>query len=153
MSDSSIVIIQGTVGLYTVATRCHTCFAVTLKYTEDSSLTILQHNTSTLFDIHSLWGISESLHDFWREWLPDLCPRQYSKTFSFFCVLTNCLSNVFCLLIVSSHWMTLGSQEFGAPMMCCLASRPWLSFFLLWSIQACDYCRTFAGTLSTCFVW
>ena len=31
MSDSSIVIIQGTVGLYTVATRCHTCFAVTLK--------------------------------------------------------------------------------------------------------------------------
>ena len=38
MSDSSIVIIQGTVGLYTVATRCHTCFAVTLKYTEDSSL-------------------------------------------------------------------------------------------------------------------
>ena len=44
MSDSSIVIIQGTVGLYTVATRCHTCFAVTLKYTEDSSLTILQHS-------------------------------------------------------------------------------------------------------------
>ena len=40
MSDSSVVIIQGTVGLYTVATRCHTCFAVTLKYTEDSSLTI-----------------------------------------------------------------------------------------------------------------
>ena len=31
MSDSSIVIIQGTVGLYTVATRCHTCFAVTLN--------------------------------------------------------------------------------------------------------------------------
>ena len=49
MSDSSIVIIQGTVGLYTVATRCHTCFAVTLKYTEDSSLTILRHSTSTLF--------------------------------------------------------------------------------------------------------
>ena len=44
MSDSSIVIIQGTVGLYTVATRCHTCFAVTLKYTEDSSLTIVQHS-------------------------------------------------------------------------------------------------------------
>ena len=42
MSDSSIVIIQGTVGLYTVATRCHRCFAVTLKYTEDSSLTILR---------------------------------------------------------------------------------------------------------------
>ena len=42
MSDSSIVIIQGTVGLYTVATRCHTCFAVTLKYTEDSSLTEIQ---------------------------------------------------------------------------------------------------------------
>ena len=44
MSDSSIVIIQGTVGLYTFATRCHTCFAVTLKYTEDSSLTILRHS-------------------------------------------------------------------------------------------------------------
>ena len=44
MSDSSIVIIQGTVGLYTVATRCHTCFAVILKYTEDSSLTILRHS-------------------------------------------------------------------------------------------------------------
>ena len=44
MSDSSIVIIQGTVGLYTVATRCHTCFAVTLKYTEDSSLKILPHS-------------------------------------------------------------------------------------------------------------
>ena len=43
MSDSSIVIIQGTVGLYT-ATRCHTCFAVTLKHTEDSSLTILRHS-------------------------------------------------------------------------------------------------------------
>ena len=40
MSDSSIVIIQGTVGLYTVATRRHRCFAVTLKYTEDSSLKI-----------------------------------------------------------------------------------------------------------------
>ena len=40
MLDSSVVIIQGTVGLYTVATRCHTCFAVTLKYTEDSSLFI-----------------------------------------------------------------------------------------------------------------
>ena len=45
------VILQGfvtqkcnTVGLYTVATRCHTCFAVTLKYTEDSSLTILRHS-------------------------------------------------------------------------------------------------------------
>ena len=48
MSDSSIVIIQGTVGLYTVATRCHTCFAVTLKYTEDSSLTILRHSLPTL---------------------------------------------------------------------------------------------------------
>ena len=42
MSDSSIVIIQGTVGLYTVATRCRTCCAVTLKYTEDSSLTEIQ---------------------------------------------------------------------------------------------------------------
>ena len=50
MPDSSIVIIQGTVGLYTVATRCHTCFAVTLKYTEDSSLTILRHS---LFRLHS----------------------------------------------------------------------------------------------------
>ena len=48
MSDSSIVIIQGTVGLYTVATRCHTCFAVTLKYTEDSSLTILWHSSFRL---------------------------------------------------------------------------------------------------------
>ena len=38
LSDSSIVIIQGTVALYTVTTRCHTYFAVTLKYTEDSSL-------------------------------------------------------------------------------------------------------------------
>ena len=44
MSDSSIVIIQGIVGLYTVATRCHRCFAVTLKYTEDSSLKILPHS-------------------------------------------------------------------------------------------------------------
>ena len=50
MSDSSIVIIQGTVGLYTVATRRHTCFAVTLKYTEDSSLTILRH--SLAYDEH-----------------------------------------------------------------------------------------------------
>ena len=44
MSDSSIVIIQSTVGLYTVATRCHTYFAVTLKCTEDSSLKILRHS-------------------------------------------------------------------------------------------------------------
>ena len=44
MSGSSVVIIQGTVGLYTVATRCHRCFAVTLKYTEDSSLKILPHS-------------------------------------------------------------------------------------------------------------
>ena len=49
MLDSSIVIIQGTVGLYTVATRCHTCFAVTLKYTEDSSLTILRQYFDTLW--------------------------------------------------------------------------------------------------------
>ena len=49
MSDSSIVIIQGKVGLYTVATRCHTCFAVTLKYTEDSSLTILRHSLARYF--------------------------------------------------------------------------------------------------------
>ena len=54
MSDSSIVIIQGTVGLYTVATRCHTCFAVTLKYTEDSSLTILRHSLTRLL---CLWMI------------------------------------------------------------------------------------------------
>ena len=47
MSHSSIVIIQGTVGLYTVATRCHTCFAVTLKYTEDSSLTIIRHSLAS----------------------------------------------------------------------------------------------------------
>ena len=51
MSDSSIVIIQGTVGLYTVATRCHTCFAVTLKYTEDSSLTILRHSLMSILPI------------------------------------------------------------------------------------------------------
>ena len=50
MSDSSIVIIQGTVGLYTVATRCHICFAVTLKYTEDSSLTILRHSLTISCD-------------------------------------------------------------------------------------------------------
>ena len=50
MSDSSIVITQGTVGLYTVATRCHTCFAVTLKYTEDSSLTILRHSLLIIKD-------------------------------------------------------------------------------------------------------
>ena len=37
MSDSSIVIIQDTVGLYTVATRCHRCFAVTLKYREGAA--------------------------------------------------------------------------------------------------------------------
>ena len=49
MSDSSIVIIQGTVGLYTGATRCHTCFAVTLKYTEDSSLTILRHSLTIVY--------------------------------------------------------------------------------------------------------
>ena len=48
MSDSSIVIIQGTVGLYTVATRCHTCFAVTLKYTEDSSH-LQKYDNTTLF--------------------------------------------------------------------------------------------------------
>ena len=51
MSDSSIVIIQGTVGLYTVATRCHRCFAVTLKYTEDSSLKILPHSLVKLYVI------------------------------------------------------------------------------------------------------
>ena len=45
ISDSSIVIIQGTVALYTVTTRCHTYFAVTLKYTEDSSLIV----STTLF--------------------------------------------------------------------------------------------------------
>ena len=31
-------------GLYTLATRCHTCTAATLKYTEASSLKILQHS-------------------------------------------------------------------------------------------------------------
>ena len=51
MSDSSIVIIQGTVGLYTVATRCHRCFAVTLKYTEDSSLKILPHSLTTVYSL------------------------------------------------------------------------------------------------------
>ena len=56
MSDSSIVIIQGTVGLYTVATRCHTCFAVTLKYTEDSSLTILRHSLILPFIILAYVG-------------------------------------------------------------------------------------------------
>ena len=55
MSDSSIVIIQGTVGLYTVATRCHTCFAVTLKYTEDSSLTILRHSLPLAYARQSHW--------------------------------------------------------------------------------------------------
>ena len=54
MSDSSIVIIQGTVGLYTVATRCHTCFAVTLKYTEDSSLTILRHSLARLCSVQDV---------------------------------------------------------------------------------------------------
>ena len=60
MSDSSIVIIQGTVALYTVATRCHTCFAVTLKYTEDSSLTILRHSLVTQ---HNLRNISLNRRD------------------------------------------------------------------------------------------
>ena len=60
MSDSSIVIIQGTVGLYTVATRCHTCFAVTLKYTKDSSLTILRHSLFT-FDVER--GRSRYMND------------------------------------------------------------------------------------------
>ena len=65
MSDSSIVIIQGTVGLYTVATGCHTCFAVTLKYTEDSSLTILQHSLLIL-NVRGLIGLILSIHDvFW----------------------------------------------------------------------------------------
>ena len=71
MSDSSIVIIQDTVGLYTVATRCHRCFAVTLKYTEDSSLKILRH----------------SLADAWCEWY-----RYKSLEFSFNYDLIN-LSN------------------------------------------------------------
>ena len=31
-------------GFYTLATRCHTCAAFTLKYTEASSLTVLQHS-------------------------------------------------------------------------------------------------------------
>ena len=54
MSDSSIVIIQGTVGLYTVATRCHRCFAVTLKYTEDSSLKILPHSLAKRSSVYTL---------------------------------------------------------------------------------------------------
>ena len=60
MSDSSIVIIQGTVGLYTVATRCHRCFAVTLKYTEDSSLKILPHS------------LGDPQNDIWHSMLKDL---------------------------------------------------------------------------------
>ena len=35
-------------GFYTLVTRCHTCIAVTLKYTEASSLTVLWHS---LFDL------------------------------------------------------------------------------------------------------
>ena len=31
-------------GFYTLVTRCHTCTAVTLKYTEASSLTVLRHS-------------------------------------------------------------------------------------------------------------
>ena len=57
MSDSSIVIIQGTVGLYTVATRCHTCFAVTLKYT------FISYNTSTLFVLFPSKFIASGLID------------------------------------------------------------------------------------------
>ena len=46
MSDSSIVITQFTVGLYTVAIRCtETCFGVTLKYTDR----FISYNTSTPF--------------------------------------------------------------------------------------------------------
>ena len=60
MSDSSIVIIQGTVGLYTVATRCHRCFAVTLKYTEDSSLKILPHSYISSLKIPLLIQINNS---------------------------------------------------------------------------------------------
>ena len=36
-------------GLYTLATRCHTCTAVTLKYTEASSLKILWHSLPPLW--------------------------------------------------------------------------------------------------------
>ena len=43
-------------GFYTLATRCHTCTAVTLKYTEASSLTVLRHS-----------------------WIQSLIPRFYEK--------------------------------------------------------------------------
>ena len=35
---------HSTIGLYTFLTRCHTSLPVTLKYTEDSSLTELRHS-------------------------------------------------------------------------------------------------------------
>ena len=35
-------------GFYTLATRCHICTAVTLKYTEASSLTVLRHSLIVL---------------------------------------------------------------------------------------------------------
>ena len=63
MSDSSIVIIQGTVGLYTVATRCRRCFAVTLKYTEDSSLKILLHSLMRLNSDISLISLPLRTHN------------------------------------------------------------------------------------------
>ena len=47
MSDSSIVIIEGTVGLYTVATRCHTCFCCYIKIYRR----FISYNTSTLFGL------------------------------------------------------------------------------------------------------
>ena len=46
-------------GLYTLATRCHTCAAVTLKYTEASSLKILRYSLQTVKLIlqHFKWNL------------------------------------------------------------------------------------------------
>ena len=66
MSDSSIIIIQGTVGLYTVATRCHRCFAVTLKYTEDSSLKILPHSLAVCWEWRKTFRVSQIQNVLWR---------------------------------------------------------------------------------------
>ena len=86
MSDSSIVIIQGTVGLYTVATRCHTCFVVTLKYTEDSSLTILRHSLPKVYSEMLPWE-SVDLICIW--WDKVLSRKFYADTGNFCILLTN----------------------------------------------------------------